>query len=94
VIRLDDHYGALNPLAVSSASLDTYAVGFDAEALGSLRGLEAALDIEESLNKIWVYLDNTAAIWYLRGTPSQTSQRHFLVLHTIARAHLGGAQVK
>lgn len=76
------------------ASLNPCAVVFDAEALGALRGLQHAIRLADRDVRIWVCLDNTAAIWCLRGTPSMTSQRHFLAFHEAAASHPGGVRVK
>jgi hypothetical protein len=61
-------------------------VVFDAEAVGALRGLEAAIDVtkDQGERHIWVCLDSTAAIWCLRGNPSDTSQWAFRRFHEIA----------
>jgi hypothetical protein len=65
-------------------------VVFDAEALGALQGLRKALTLPEyyGLQQITVCLDNTAAIWCLRGNPSLSGQQVFTAFHDIADAEM------
>ncbi|RKL21541.1 hypothetical protein BFJ72_g14827 [Fusarium proliferatum] len=52
---------------------------FDAEAIGALEGLKAALNLREvATQNIYICLDNLAAATCLRGTPSDSSQDVFL----------------
>ncbi|EXU94857.1 reverse transcriptase domain protein [Metarhizium robertsii] len=61
---------------------------FDAEAVGALEGLGAAVKISDaSDNPIVVCLDNLAAATCLRGTASDSSQSAFLKFQVIAAAH-------
>ncbi|KAJ3499512.1 hypothetical protein NLG97_g286 [Lecanicillium saksenae] len=67
---------------------------FDAEAVGALEGLKAALEIPDaSTHEIFVCLDNLAAATCLRGTASDSSQAAFLEFQALASAH-GATQVR
>jgi ribonuclease HI len=67
------------------ASIDSCSVVFDAEAVGALRGLERAVHQTNGQGDrhIWICVDNTAAIWCLRGNPSDTSQWAFRKFHEL-----------
>jgi ribonuclease HI len=73
------------PRATGLASLSFEAEVFDAETVGAWRGLEHALRITGDDEQITVCLDNTAAIWCLRGKASDTSQWAFLAFHEAAQ---------
>jgi ribonuclease HI len=73
------------PRATGLASLSFEAEVFDAETVGAWRGLEHALRITGDDEQITVCLDNTAAIWCLRGRASDTSQWAFLAFHEAAQ---------
>lgn len=73
--------GEAAPGYTDAGGLDPCAVVFDAEALGALRGLQKTTAVAPATARIWVCVDNTAAIWCLRGTASNTSQKHFLQFH-------------
>ncbi|KAM5344599.1 hypothetical protein ACJ41O_013134 [Fusarium nematophilum] len=67
---------------------------FDAEAMGALRGLKAALGHPDAATQdIAVCLDNLAAATCLRGTPSDSSQEVFLEFQALAATH-GAVQVR
>lgn len=55
---------------------------FDAEAIGALRGLEAALEDGDS-DAVTVCVDSVSVIWGLRGDPSLTSQWAFRRFHQL-----------
>ena len=92
IYRPGDGEGDL--LDTGRASLDPCSVVFDAEALGALRGLQHAIRLANLDTRIWVCLDNTAAIWCLRGTASLTSQKHFIAFHKAADSHPGSVRIK
>lgn len=46
---------------------------FDAEAVGALRGLEAAIALHNG-SQLWSCVDSTSVIWGLRGTAPASSQ--------------------
>jgi ribonuclease HI len=77
-------------LCTGYGRLHDTSVVFDAEALGALKGLRRALTLPEytGLQRITVCLDNTAAIWCLRGNPSLSGQHVFTAFHEIADAEL------
>ncbi|KAJ2970286.1 hypothetical protein NQ176_g8262 [Zarea fungicola] len=67
---------------------------FDAEALGALEGLKAALDLTEApTREIVVCLDNLAAATCLLSTASDSSQAVFLEFQALASAH-GATQIR
>jgi ribonuclease HI len=67
---------------------------FDAEAIGALEGLKAALNLQESpIQEIIICLDNLAAATCLRGTPSDSSQEVFLEFQALAASH-GATKVR
>ncbi|KJZ70359.1 hypothetical protein HIM_10250 [Hirsutella minnesotensis 3608] len=59
---------------------------FDAEAIGALEGLKAALSLPDT-GRIFFCLDNLATPRCLRGTPSDSSQDVFLEFQSLARQH-------
>jgi ribonuclease HI len=67
------------------ASIDNSSVVFDAEAIGALRGLDRAIHLtrDQGERHIWVCVDNTAAIWCLRGNPSDSAQWAFRKFHEL-----------
>lgn len=76
-------YQAGKEIRYSTASISPYSVVFDTEAVGAWRALQHIIGIppEQHQRQIWVCLDNTTAIWYLRGNPSNTSQGAFPQFH-------------
>lgn len=59
---------------------------FDAEALAALHGLRATLDLRtDPSHRIYILLDNQAAVNCLCGRPSETSQEVFLEFQRIVR---------
>jgi hypothetical protein len=66
--------GQERPLASGKGKLDDYSVVFDAEALGAWRGTERALQVASPGTNVTLCVGNTAAIWCLRSTASETSQ--------------------
>jgi hypothetical protein len=66
--------GKGEPIAEGKGKLDDCGVVFGAEALGTWRGLERALQEAIPGTGVTVCLDNTRVIWFLRGTASETSQ--------------------
>lgn len=77
-------------IAAGQASLDDLSEVFDAEAIGAWKGLEKALSLPEYLGDpytVWVCLDNTSAIWGLRGNAPTTSQWAFRRFHKAVSEH-------
>lgn len=79
-------------IARGCASIHHHSVVFDAEAVGAWRALEHAVQLGHHRlptpgysETFFVCLDNTAAIWSLRGTPSLTSQWAFLRFHQMSQ---------
>ena len=67
---------------------------FDAEAMGALEGLRAALSHPDApKTEIVVCLDNIAAATCLRGNPSDSSQDVFLKFQLLADAH-GATEIR
>lgn len=63
---------------------------FDAEAEGARYALRTAVEIAESLPlrpRITLCLDNSAVLWCLNGTPSDSSQSAFLEAHDLIRQY-------
>jgi ribonuclease HI len=67
----------------SSLSPETHV--FDAEAIGALRGLEAARAM--GYKEIWSCVDSTSVIWGLRGSAPLSSRWAFLRYHKLAGAN-------
>jgi len=86
--------GQERPLASGKGKLDDCSVVFDAEALGAWRGTERALQVASPGTNVTLCADNTAAIWCLRGTASETSQWAFLAFHKAVSEWSGNVQVK
>lgn len=69
-----------------SGSLHTTTHVFDAEAVGALRGLEAAVALQDG-SQLWSCVDSTSVIWGLRGTASASSQWAFLKYQALAKRY-------
>lgn len=82
------------PMDTGRASINSCSVVLDAKALGALQGLQRILEYAAPTERVWVCLDNTAAIWCLGGTASKTSQQHLLTFHKGAENHPGAVRVK
>jgi ribonuclease HI len=72
-------------------ALDTTSQVFDAEAVGAMRGLEAAL--VNSQGRVWVCVDSTSVIFGLRGNASLSSQWAFLRFHELVDTAGEGREV-
>ncbi len=69
---------------------------YDVEVEGAKYGLCAAITHANELPEkpgIMVCLDNTAAIWYLQGTPSYTSQKAFRMFQEAADGYEGSIEI-
>lgn len=64
--------------------LSTFATVFDAEALGALRGLEAATTLFPGL-PITLCADNTATLWCIQKDAPATSHSVFTKIHSIMK---------
>ena len=53
---------------------------FDAEAIGALRGLQAAAKAQPGA-RIWICVDSTSVIWGFKGDAPRLSQWAFLEFH-------------
>lgn len=65
---------------------------FDAEAVGALRGLEAAIRAA-GFGDITVCVDSTSVIWGLRGDAAMSSQWAYIDFHEAARSYQGLGEV-
>lgn len=70
-------------VAHGSGSLHTTSHVFDAEVVGALRGLEAAVALQDG-SQLWSCIDSTSVIWGLRGTAPASSQWAFLEYQALA----------
>ena len=82
------------PVCSGRASLDGKSVVYDAEVIGACRGLQAACAVAEPDDEITVCLDNTAAIWGLRGQAALSSRWAFQAFHELADQRRNGVQVR
>jgi len=70
-------------VATGSSAITEKAHVFDAEAIGALRGLQAARELTNGL--LYCCVDSTSIIWGLRGNAPFSSQWAFLQFHEICR---------
>lgn len=68
--------------AAGSASITPESHVFDAEAIGALKGLQAAAKAQPGA-RIWICVDSTSVIWGLRGDAPRSSQWAFLEFHDL-----------
>ena len=75
--------------ATGKGKLSPTSIVFDAEVVGAWKGLQhVTLEFPELMDRrIWVCLDNTGAIWGLRGNPSGSTQWAYLRFHAVADKH-------
>ncbi|OAQ59786.1 endonuclease/exonuclease/phosphatase [Purpureocillium lilacinum] len=66
---------------------------FDAEAVGALEGLRAALRLGDTTSEVVVCTDNLAVASCLRGDPADSSQDKFTKFQELATLH-GNVQVR
>ncbi|KAJ6439060.1 reverse transcriptase [Purpureocillium lavendulum] len=66
---------------------------FDAEAIGALEGLRAALRLGDTTSEVVVCTDNLAVASCLRGNPADSSQDKFTKFQELATSH-GNVQVR
>ncbi|PWI64221.1 hypothetical protein PCL_11361, partial [Purpureocillium lilacinum] len=74
------------PIAHGSGRLGPAEV-FDAEAVGALEGLQAAIAAATNTTSIVVCIDNLAVATCLRGNPADSSQDAFTKFQDLAKAH-------
>lgn len=79
-------------LASGSGALHPETHVFDAEAVGALRGLEAAIRAA-GFGDITVCVDSTSVIWGLRGDAAMSSQWAYIDFHEAARSYQGLGEV-
>ncbi|KAI7908586.1 reverse transcriptase [Pyricularia oryzae] len=68
--------------AAGSASITPESHVFDAEAIGALKGLQAAARAQPGA-RIWICVDSTSVIWGLRGDAPHSSRWAFLEFHNL-----------
>ncbi|KAI7909091.1 reverse transcriptase [Pyricularia oryzae] len=68
--------------AAGSAFITPESHVFDAEAIGALKGLQAAAKAQPGA-RIWICVDSTSVIWGFRGDAPRSSQWAFLEFHNL-----------